>query len=359
MPTNRQILLAARPEGAPTPANFRLAETPAPQPGEGEVLLKTLWLSLDPYMRGRMSDARSYAKPVAVGGVMEGGTVGKIVASRNPGFAPGDVVLAHTGWQEYAVSDGAGLRKVDPGRAPISTALGVLGMPGMTAYTGLTIIGQPKAGETVVVAAATGPVGATVGQIAKLKGCRAVGIAGGADKCRYLVDELGFDAAIDHRAAGLAEKLHEACPRGIDVYFENVGGAVWQAVFPLLNDFARVPVCGLISHYNDTALPPGPNLTPMLMRAVLTKRHHPRLHRARLREPRRRVSTRRVAMAARGQDQVPRGRGRGSRERAAGLHRPASGQELRQAFGAGGEGIGMREFRILLRSIRATAVGLA
>jgi NADPH-dependent curcumin reductase CurA len=272
MATNRQILLAARPEGAPTPAHFRLAETPAPEPGEGEVLLKTLWLSLDPYMRGRMSAARSYAKPVEIGHVMEGGTVSKVAASRHEGFAPGDIVQAHTGWQEYAVSDGAGLRKVDPARAPVSTALGVLGMPGMTAYTGLTIIGQPKAGETVVVAAATGPVGATVGQIAKLKGCRAVGIAGGADKCRYLVEELGFDAAVDHRAAGLADKLREACPRGIDVYFENVGGAVWQAVFPLLNDFARVPVCGLIAHYNDTALPSGPDLTPMLMRAVLTRR---------------------------------------------------------------------------------------
>ncbi|HML12692.1 MAG TPA: NADP-dependent oxidoreductase [Xanthobacteraceae bacterium] len=271
MPTNRQILLAARPEGAPGPQHFRLAETPVPQPGEGEALLKTLWLSLDPYMRGRMSAARSYAKPVEVGAVMEGGTVSKVEASRNKAFAPGDVVLSRAGWQEYALSDGAGLRKLDAG-VPYSTALGVLGMPGMTAYTGLTIIGQPKAGETVVVAAASGPVGATVGQIARIKGCRAVGIAGGPEKCRYLVDELGFDAAVDHRAPGLPEKLREACPRGIDVYFENVGGAVWQAVFPLLNDFARVPVCGLIAHYNDVAVPPGPDLTPALMRAVLTKR---------------------------------------------------------------------------------------
>jgi hypothetical protein len=272
MPTNRQILLAARPDGAPTPAHFRLAESPAPEPREGEVLLKTLWLSLDPYMRGRMSAARSYAKPVEIGEVMEGGTVSKVAASKSKGFAPGDIVLSRAGWQDYSVSDGSGLRKLDPGRAPISTALGVLGMPGMTAYTGLANIGQPKAGETVVVAAATGPVGATVGQIAKLKGCRAVGIAGGADKCRFLTETLGFDAAIDHRAPGLAEKLQQACPRGIDVYFENVGGAVWEAVFPLLNDFARVPVCGLIAHYNDTALPPGPNMAPALMRAVLTKR---------------------------------------------------------------------------------------
>jgi NADPH-dependent curcumin reductase CurA len=272
MPANRQILLAARPEGAPAPEHFRLAETAAPEPREGEVLLKTLWLSLDPYMRGRMSAARSYAKPVEVGGVMEGGTVSKVAASHRKDFAVGDIVLSRAGWQDYAVSDGSGLRKLDPGRAPISTALGVLGMPGMTAYTGLNTIGQPKAGETVAVAAATGPVGATVGQIAKIKGCRAVGIAGGADKCRYLVVELGFDAAIDHRAAGFAGKLQEACPRGIDVYFENVGGAVWEAVFPLLNDFARIPVCGLIAQYNDVAPPPGPNLIPQLMRAVLTKR---------------------------------------------------------------------------------------
>src|ERR1700746_892833 len=271
MPMNRQILLAARPEGAPGPQHFRLAETPVPQPRDGEVLLRTLWLSLDPYMRGRMSAARSYAKPVEIGEVMEGGTGSRVEASRNKDFAVGDVVLSRAGWQEYAMSDGAGLRKLDPKRAPLSTALGVLGMPGMTGYTGLTIIGQPKAGETVAVAAATGPVGATVGQIAKVKGSRAVGIAGGPDKCRYLIDELGFDAAVEHRATARAARLAAACPRGIDVYFENVGGAVWEAVFPLLNDFARVPVCGLIAHYNDTELTGG-FPTARLMRAVLTKR---------------------------------------------------------------------------------------
>ena len=271
MPMNRQILLAARPEGAPGPQHFRLAETPVPQPADGQVLLKTLWLSLDPYMRGRMSAARSYAKPVEIGEVMEGGTVSRVEASRHKDFAPGDAVLSRAGWQEYALSDGSGLRKLDPKRAPVSTALGVLGMPGMTAYTGLTVIGQPKAGETVVVAAASGPVGGTVGQIARIKGCRAVGIAGGPDKCRYLVDELGFDAAVDHRAKDLPDRLAAACPRGIDVYFENVGGAVWEAVFPLLNDFARVPVCGLIAHYNDTELTGG-FPTARLMRAVLTKR---------------------------------------------------------------------------------------
>src|SRR5215510_1113764 len=196
---SRQITLASRPEGEPKSANFKLVETEVREPSEGELLLKTLWLSLDPYMRGRMSAARSYAKPVEVGEVMEGGTVSRVEASRHRDFAAGDVVLSRAGWQEYAISDGAGLRKLDPKRAPLSTALGVLGMPGMTAYTGLTIIGQPKAGETVAVAAATGPVGATVGQIAKIKGCRAVGIAGGAEKCRYLVEQLGFDAVIDHR----------------------------------------------------------------------------------------------------------------------------------------------------------------
>jgi NADPH-dependent curcumin reductase CurA len=185
---------------------------------------------------------------------------------------PGDIVLSYTTWSDYALSDGPDLRKLDPKLAPVQTALGVLGMPGMTAYTGMRNIGQPKPGETVVVAAASGPVGSFVGQYAKLKGCRAVGIAGGADKCKYIVDELGFDAAIDHRDPALAQKLAEACPKGIDVYFENVGGKVWDAVFPLLNEFARVPVCGIIAHYNDVAPPPGPDRTGMLMGAILRRR---------------------------------------------------------------------------------------
>lgn len=269
---NRKIVLASRPEGEPRPADFRLESEPVPEPGPGEVLLRTLFLSLDPYMRGRMSAARSYAKPVDIGAVMEGGTVSRVEASSNPGFSVGDTVLSHVGWQEWAVSNGKGLRKLDPGAAPVSTALGVLGMPGMTAYAGLLTIGQPKPGETVAVAAAAGPVGSTVGQIAKLKGARAVGIAGGADKCRYLTEELGFDAAVDHRAPDMAERLKEACPKGIDVYFENVGGAVWNAVFPLLKDFARIPVCGLVANYNDTAPPPGPDRLPGLMRQVLTRR---------------------------------------------------------------------------------------
>ena len=269
---NRRIVLASRPVGEPKDSDFRLEEAPVPEPGPGQVLARTLWLSLDPYMRGRMSDAKSYAKPVEIGEVMTGGTVGEVVASNDPKFAPGDLVLGMGGWQEHAVLDARELRKVDPTAAPPSTALGVLGMPGMTAYTGLLNIGQPKPGETVVVAAATGPVGSLVGQIAKLRGCRAVGIAGGAEKCRFLADELGFDAAVDHRAPDFAERLKSACPKGIDVYFENVGGAVWDAVFPLLNDFARIPVCGLIANYNMTELPPGPDRTPQLFRAVLTKR---------------------------------------------------------------------------------------
>ncbi len=271
-PINRQIVLASRPEGGPNLANFRLVEAAVPEPRDGEVLLRTIWLSLDPYMRGRMSAAKSYAKRVEVGEVMVGGTVSKVEASRHKDFVAGDIVLSYCGWQDYGVASGEALRKLDPARAPVSTALGVLGMPGMTAYTGLKTIGQPKAGETVVVAAATGPVGSLVGQIAKLEGCRAVGIAGGAEKCRFLVEDLGFDAAVDHRVGDFAHKVKEACPDGIDVYFENVGGAVWDAVFPLLNDFARVPVCGLVAHYNDTTLPPGPDKTPALMRAVLSKR---------------------------------------------------------------------------------------
>jgi NADPH-dependent curcumin reductase len=269
---NRKIVLASRPEGAPQPSNFRLEQSPAPQPKDGEVLLRTLWLSLDPYMRGRMSAARSYAKPVEVGEPIVGGTVNEVVESRHPQFKAGDIVLGYAGWQDYAVSNGTGLRKLDPNRAPISTALGVLGMPGMTAYTGLNIIGQPKPGETVAVAAAAGPVGSTVGQIAKLKGCRAVGIAGGKDKCRYLIDEFGFDAAVNHRSKNFPDELKQACPKGIDIYFENVGGAVSDAVFPLLNDFARIPVCGLIAQYNMTELPPGPDRTPQIFRQILTRR---------------------------------------------------------------------------------------
>lgn len=270
---NRRIVLASRPHGEPTPAHFRMEEARVPTPREGEILLRTRWLSLDPYMRGRMSAAKSYAQPVAIGEPMVGGTVSEVVQSNNPDYAVGELVSAYGGWQDYAISDGRGLHRLPPGLPP-TTALGILGMPGMTAYTGLLTIGRPKAGETVVVAAAAGPVGSLVGQIAHLKGARAVGIAGGPDKCRYLTETLGFDAALDHRADDFADALAAACPKGIDVYFENVGGAVFEAVLPLLNDFARVPVCGLVSGYNATELPAGPDRLPTLMRTILTKRLH-------------------------------------------------------------------------------------
>jgi NADPH-dependent curcumin reductase CurA len=269
---NRRICLAARPVGEPVPGDFALVETPIPVPGPGEILLQTLWLSLDPYMRGRMNAGKSYAPPVALGKVMVGGTVSRVLASNQEGFRPGDFVEGRTGWQEYALATGRELRRVDPALAPLSTALGVLGMPGMTAYTGLLTIGRPEPGETVVVAAASGAVGSLVGQIARLKGARAIGIAGGPAKCDYVVSELGFDACLDHRSPTLPADLAAACPEGIDVYFENVGGAVWEAVLPLLNPFARIPVCGLIAHSNATRLPEGPNLVPALMRAVLSNR---------------------------------------------------------------------------------------
>lgn len=269
---NRSFVLQQRPHGAPDADTFRLTEAPLPVVQEGQVLLRTLMLSLDPYMRGRISDAKSYAEPVAVGAVMVGGTVARVEASRHPDFAVGQLVLSYSGWQDYALSDGKGLNKLGDDVGLASRALGVLGMPGFTAYMGLLDIGQPQAGETVVVAAASGAVGSLVGQIARLKGARAVGIAGGAEKCRYVVDELGFDACIDHRASDFAQQLAAACPDGIDVYFENVGGAVFDAVLPLLNTKARVPVCGLIADYNATALPPGPDRLGLLTRAILTRR---------------------------------------------------------------------------------------
>jgi NADPH-dependent curcumin reductase CurA len=268
---NTRIVLAARPTGRPTPSDFRLEEQPVPTPAAGEVLLRVLFLSLDPYMRGRMDAAKSYAAPVEIGAVMEGGTVAEVIESRHGDYAVGDIVLSHSGWQTYALSDGTGLRKLDPQVAPLSTALGVLGMPGFTAYAGLLTIGRPQPGETVVVASASGPVGSAVGQIARIRGARAVGIAGGPDKCAFVRDELGFDAVVDHGAPDFPERLRAACPDGIDVYFENVGGAVWDAVFPLLNPFARVPVCGLVAQYNSTGPFPGPDRLPGLMRAILTK----------------------------------------------------------------------------------------
>ena len=271
MKTASRIVLASRPKGAPVAENFRLESVPVPQVQDGQMLLRTVFLSLDPYMRGRISEAKSYAAPVAIDDVMVGATVCRVEESRNTDYQTGDWVLAYTGWQTHALSDGTGLHKLNDLGRP-SLALGVLGMPGFTAYMGLLDIGQPKAGETVVVGAATGAVGSVVGQIAKLKGCRTVGIAGGAEKCRYAVEKLGFDACIDHHNPELTTELTAACPQGIDVYFENVGGALFDAVLPLLNTRARVPLCGLIAQYNATELPAGPDRTPRLMSTLLTRR---------------------------------------------------------------------------------------
>ena len=273
MPTsvNRQIVLRSRPVGMPKPGDFDLVESPVPTPNDGEVLTRTIYLSLDPYMRGRISGARSYAQSVEPGQVIVGGTVGEVLESKHPSVARGDIVLGNDGWQSHAVAKGGGLRKLDPKQAPISTALGVLGMPGMTAYVGLLDIGRPKPGETVVVSAASGAVGSAVGQIAKIKGARAVGIAGSQDKCDYVVRELGFDACVNYKTGDLAATLKAACPSGIDVYFENVGGDVLRAVMVLLNQNARIPLCGLISEYNATEIGPGPNLRPFLFNRVLLK----------------------------------------------------------------------------------------
>ncbi len=268
---SRRWVLASRPHGAPVADNFRLEEQPIPTPADGQVLLRTVWLSLDPYMRGRMSDAPSYSPPVEIGAVMVGGTVSRVETSRHPDYKEGEWVLGYSGWQEYALSDGQGLVKLGDSPSHPSWALGVLGMPGFTAYMGLLDIGQPRE-ETLVVAAATGPVGATVGQIGKIKGCRVVGVAGGEEKCRHAVEVLGFDACIDHHADDFAEQLASACPQGIDVYYENVGGKVFDAVLPLLNTSARVPVCGLVSGYNATNLPDGPDRLPLLMGTILKKR---------------------------------------------------------------------------------------
>jgi len=269
---NRQIVLNAHPVGAPVDTDFALVEGPVPAPGDGELLVRTIYLSLDPYMRGRMNPGPSYAKGVDVGDVMTGQTVGQVVTSNHGGFAEGEFVLSANGWQEYAVSDGQGVRKLAPTVAPISTAVGVLGMPGMTAYVGLLDVGALKDGDRVVVSAASGAVGAVVGQIAKIKGCHVVGVAGAQKKCDYVTGELGFDACVSHYSDTLDEDLRAVCPDGIDLYFDNVGGKVFEAVVPLLNDFARMPVCGRIANYNMTELPAGPNEVPKLMGLVLVRR---------------------------------------------------------------------------------------
>jgi NADPH-dependent curcumin reductase CurA len=275
----QQIILASRPAGAVQPENFRLETAPLPTPGEGEVLVRVHALSLDPYMRGRMDDVKSYAPPVALGGVMEGGAVGEVIASNSPLFAVGDFAFGMFGWASHAVAPAKLLRKLDPDGPPISTALGVLGMPGFTGWFGLMQHGLPKAGETLVVAAATGPVGSMVGQLARLAGLRTVGIAGGAEKCRLATETFGFDACIDHRAYASASDLRaalaEACPDGVDIYFENVGGKVLEAVLPLMNRFGRIPLCGMIAWYDAGGLGDGadggPLTAPKLWRTILVK----------------------------------------------------------------------------------------
>ena len=256
---NTRILLHRRPAGAVTPDDFELDQGDIPQPGPGQVLVRHTFLSLDPYMRGRMSDAKSYAKPVEIGAVMECQAVGVVERSEAPGFAPGDTVVGGYGWQAFSVVDAVQLRKLPSDVAP-SLALGVLGMPGLTAYLGMTDIGQAKPGETVLVSAASGAVGSVVGQIARNVGARVVGVAGGADKCTFAKNELGFDACVDHRAGELDAALDATCPDGVDVYFENVGGAVQRAVFPRLRDFGRMVMCGMVAEYNDPSPAPGPNL---------------------------------------------------------------------------------------------------
>jgi len=263
---NTQVILKSRPEGMPSEENFEVVQRPMPEPGEGEVLRRTLWLSVDPYMRGRMSTAKSYAEPAKLGEPMVGQTVAQVIASNNPRFSPGDFVLSFDGWQSYATGDEKTLRKLDPAHGPLSWHLGVLGMVGLTSYVALLDIGEPKSGETVVVSAAAGAVGSIAGQIAKIKGCRVVGTAGSDEKCAFVVNDLGFDACINYKTADLREALKAACPDGIDVYFDNVAGAVLDAVLKRINLNARIALVGLIATYNDAKPQPGPNLTPLLVK---------------------------------------------------------------------------------------------
>jgi leukotriene B4 12-hydroxydehydrogenase/15-oxo-prostaglandin 13-reductase len=266
MSTNRQIVLAAKPVGLPKESDFRIAEVPMPDLKDGEILIKTAYLSVDPYMRGRITGVKSYAEPVLPGDLMVGGAVGRVVSSRNAGYSEGDWVTGYWGWQEYVVSDGKGFYKLDPKVAPVTAALGILGMPGMTAYFGFLDICKPKAGETVVVSGAAGAVGSAVGQIAKIHECRVVGIAGTDDKIKHLIEDLGFDAAFNYKTAGkYATILKELCPNGIDCYFDNVGGEITDAVFPQMNTFGRVSVCGQISLYNLEKPEPGPRVLPQIL----------------------------------------------------------------------------------------------
>ena len=258
---NKQITLAARPSGMPKPSDFKLVESPIPEPGPGEFLIRTLYVSVDPYMRGRMNDTKSYAPPVQIGEVMGAGAVGKVVTSKNPQFQAGDTVESFFGWQQYAISNGKGVRKIDPALAPVSTALGILGIPGLTAYFGLLDIAKPRAGETVVVSGAAGAVGSLAGQIAKIKGCRVVGIAGADEKIAWLRDELGFDAAFNYKTTtDYRATLAELCPNGVDVYFDNVGGTITDAVFWHLNTGARIALSGQIAQYCAEKMETGPRL---------------------------------------------------------------------------------------------------
>jgi NADPH-dependent curcumin reductase CurA len=249
---NRQVLLASRPQGWVSEENFRIVDAPMPKPGSGEVLVKNEWLSLDPYMRGRMNEAKSYVAPVAIGEVMVGQTAGEVLESQDAAFKPGDKVLGPLGWQLYGAASAKKLRRIDVKRAPATYYLGILGMPGMTAWFGLNEVGKPKAGETLVVSAASGAVGSVVGQLAKIMGCRVVGIAGGKAKCDYVAGELGFDDCIDHRSDDVAGRVRAACPNGIDVDFENVGGALLDTLLPMMNRFSRIVICGLVAEYNAT-----------------------------------------------------------------------------------------------------------
>jgi hypothetical protein len=265
---SREVVLAARPAGLPRESDFHVVERVVSDPGPGELLVRNVYMSVDPYMRGRMNDAHSYAPPFAIGEPLSGRAVGQVVRSSHPGFAPGDCVASMLGWREHFVSNGAGLEKVDPKQAPISAYLGILGMPGFTAYVGLLDLGRPHAGETVFVSSAAGAVGSVVGQLARLRGCRAVGSTGSGAKVRVLLDEFGFDAAFDYKREAIGPALDRLCPDGIDVYFENVGGALLEAVLPRMKPSGRVVVCGLISQYNASQLPPGPNLLPVLVRRL-------------------------------------------------------------------------------------------
>ena len=264
---NRQWILKSRPDGMPRESDLEIVETPIPEPRHGEVLVKSLWMSIDPYMRGRLRDGPSYAEPVPIGGVLQGESVGRVMESKLDGFQAGDIVRGHIGWQEYGILDVKGAHAVDTSLGPISTSVGVLGMPGLTAYFGLLEVNRPKPGETIVVSAASGAVGAIVGQIAKIMGCRVVGIAGSDEKVSYIVDDLGFDAGINYKDQDVASAIADACPDGVDGYFDNVGGEITEAVMPFFNLFARMAICGRISEYNEDT----PSMGPRVMRFVHTK----------------------------------------------------------------------------------------